>query len=125
MRRARLAALFWRSRVHWQALLEPTDACFGVVLSPVEAAQHPHMRARDVYSERQGVLQAAPAPQHDGAAYEPGEACAPGTPRSRSWKAWASPARGPCGASAERVARGSLPRGPGYRCWSARTLAAA
>ena len=77
-RRARLAALFLaQPRAHWQALLEPTDACFGAVLSPVEAAVHPHMRARGVYSERQGVLQAAPAPRFDGAAYEPGEACAP------------------------------------------------
>ncbi|MFZ2857865.1 CaiB/BaiF CoA transferase family protein [Acidovorax sp.] len=78
-RRARLAALFLaQPRAHWQALLEPTDACFGAVLSPVEAAGHPHMQARGVYAERQGVLQAAPAPRFGGAAYAPGEACAPG-----------------------------------------------
>ncbi|HQQ71719.1 MAG TPA: CoA transferase, partial [Alicycliphilus sp.] len=78
-RRARLAALFLaRPRAHWQALLEPTDACFGAVLSPVQAAEHPHMRARGVYLENQGVLQAAPAPRFDGAAYEPGTLCASG-----------------------------------------------
>lgn len=78
-RRSRLAALFLaQPRAHWQALLEPTDVCFGAVLSPVEAAAHPHMRARGVYTERAGVLQALPAPRFDGAAYAPGEACAPG-----------------------------------------------
>ena len=78
-RRARLAALFLsQPRAHWQTLLEPTDVCFGAVLSPVEAAQHPHLRARGVYTEQQGTLQAAPAPRFDGAAYVPGESCAPG-----------------------------------------------
>ncbi len=78
-RRARLAALFLsQPRAHWQALLEPTDACFGAVLSPVEAANHPHMRARGVYTERDGVLQAAPAPRFDGAAYASGDLCASG-----------------------------------------------
>jgi alpha-methylacyl-CoA racemase len=59
-------------------LLEPTDVCFGSVLSPLEAAQHPHLRARGVYGEQGGVLQAAPAPRFDGAAYAPGEICASG-----------------------------------------------
>lgn len=78
-RHARLAALFLgQPRAHWQALLEPTDVCFGAVLSPKEAAQHPHMLARGVYAERQGVLQAAPAPRFDGVAYAPGDACSPG-----------------------------------------------
>ncbi|MHA7599931.1 CaiB/BaiF CoA transferase family protein [Alicycliphilus sp. T452] len=78
-RRARLAALFLaQPRAHWQALLEPTDVCFGAVLSPVEAAEHPHMRARGVYTERAGVLQAMPAPRFDGAPYLPGDGCAPG-----------------------------------------------
>ena len=75
-RRARLAALFLgQPRAHWQALLEPTDACFGAVLSPVEAAQHPHLRARGTYAEPGGVLQAAPAPRFDGAAYAIQDAC--------------------------------------------------
>lgn len=79
-RRARLAALFLaQPRAHWQALLEPTDACFGVVLSPLEAAEHPHLRARGVYRQGEGgTLQAAPAPRFDGAAYAAGPACAAG-----------------------------------------------
>ena len=62
--RARLADLFFQHpRAHWVALLEGTDACFAPVLTPAEARAHPHMLARDVYAERDGVLQANPAPR--------------------------------------------------------------
>lgn len=78
-RRARMAALFLQQpQAHWQALLEPTDACFGAVLSPLEAAQHPHMQARGVYAEVDGMLQTSPAPRFDGQAYAPGAVCEPG-----------------------------------------------
>jgi len=78
-RRSRLAALFLtQPRTYWQALLEPTDVCFGAVLSPLEAAQHPHMRARGVYAEHHGALQAAPAPRFDAAPYAPGTPCVAG-----------------------------------------------
>lgn len=79
LRRVRLQRMFLsQPRAHWQQLLEATDVCFGAVLSPVEAAQHPHMQMRGVYREIQGVLQAMPAPRFDGQAYEPGEMAAPG-----------------------------------------------
>lgn len=62
--RERFAALFaQRSRDEWCSLLEGTDACFAPVLSPDEAADHPHMRARGIYTREDGVLQAAPAPR--------------------------------------------------------------
>ena len=62
--RERLAALFaTRAREHWMALLEGSDACFAPVLTPREALAHPHLAARGVYAERDGVLQAAPAPR--------------------------------------------------------------
>lgn len=78
-RRARLAALFLtQPRAHWQDLLEPTDACFGAVLSPLEASSHPHMQARGIYGEQQGTLQAAPAPRFGPEAYEPGPLCTAG-----------------------------------------------
>lgn len=78
-RRSRLAALFLaQHRAHWQVLLEPTDACFGAVLSPLEASLHPHMQARGVYREVQGTLQAAPAPRFDEQLYEPGAMCVTG-----------------------------------------------
>jgi acetyl-CoA hydrolase len=61
---ARFAALFaTRPRDEWRALLEGTDACFAPVLNPDEAARHPHMAAREVYSREGGMLQANPAPR--------------------------------------------------------------
>ncbi|UCE32274.1 MAG: CoA transferase [Burkholderiales bacterium] len=62
--RERMAALFAsRPRAEWCALLEGSDACFAPVLSPQEAASHPHNLARGVYVEADGVLQAAAAPR--------------------------------------------------------------
>lgn len=73
--RERLAAIFaMQSRRHWTDLLEGSDTCFAPVLTPAEAATHRHMRARAVYTEREGVLQAAPAPRFSGTpAGDPGE----------------------------------------------------
>lgn len=62
--RRRLTELFaMRSRDEWCALLEGTDACFAPVLDPEEAARHPHMAARGIYQQEDGLLQAAPAPR--------------------------------------------------------------
>lgn len=62
--RRRFADLFaTRARAEWCELLEGTDACFAPVLTPAEAARHPHMVARGVYSQADGVLQANPAPR--------------------------------------------------------------
>ncbi|MEP6502890.1 MAG: CaiB/BaiF CoA-transferase family protein [Betaproteobacteria bacterium] len=62
--RARLAAVFAaQPRQHWVDLLEGSDACFAPVLTPREALAHPHLAAREVYGECDGVLQAAPAPR--------------------------------------------------------------
>ena len=62
--RERFATLFAaRSRNEWCTLLEGTDACFAPVLSPEEAADHPHLRARGVYARENGMLQANPAPR--------------------------------------------------------------
>jgi alpha-methylacyl-CoA racemase len=48
---------------HWRQRLEGTDACFAVAVPLVEAAQHPHLIARETYVERDGVVQPAPAPR--------------------------------------------------------------
>lgn len=62
-----LAALFAeKPRAHWARLLEGSDACFAPVLTPSEAAAHPHMTARQIYREVGGVLQTAPAPRFNG-----------------------------------------------------------
>ncbi len=52
-----------KTRAQWCQLLEGTDACFAPVNDPGEAALHPHMASRSVYSEIDGMLQAAPAPR--------------------------------------------------------------
>jgi alpha-methylacyl-CoA racemase len=78
-RHARMAALFGsQPSSHWQALLEGTDVCFGVVQSPMQAAEHPHMKARGVYLNHEGQFQTAPAPRFGDAAYAPGPICADG-----------------------------------------------
>jgi crotonobetainyl-CoA:carnitine CoA-transferase CaiB-like acyl-CoA transferase len=62
--RVRLERLFaGRPRQHWVDLMEGSDACFSPVLTPREAKTHPHMAAREVYFERDGILQARPAPR--------------------------------------------------------------
>ena len=72
-RKQRLQALFaGRSRAEWQTVFKDSDACVMPVLSPDEAARDPHNLARATYFERDGCLQAAPAPRFDGACAQPG-----------------------------------------------------
>ncbi len=52
-----------KTQAEWCALMEGTDICFAPVLSPMKAAQHPHMIARGVYTEEHGGLRAATAPR--------------------------------------------------------------
>ncbi len=56
-----------RSCDAWCALLEGSDACFAPVLAPSEAACHPHIVARGIYSREDGLLQANPAPRFSNA----------------------------------------------------------
>lgn len=48
---------------HWMAVYDGTDACVSEVLTFDEAAEHPHLRARGVYQDVDGVLHPAPAPR--------------------------------------------------------------
>jgi len=52
-----------RTRAEWQTLLEGSDACFAPVLSPAEAGDHAHNRARQTFVVHDGALQPAPAPR--------------------------------------------------------------
>ncbi|MBR9826828.1 MAG: CoA transferase [Alphaproteobacteria bacterium] len=52
-----------KTRDEWCELLEGTDACFAPVLDYEEAAEHPHMVERGVFTEIDGVRQPAPAPR--------------------------------------------------------------
>ena len=57
------AALRTRTRDEWVARFAGRDACVAPVLTPVEAPNHPHHRARDTFLELAGVPQPAPAPR--------------------------------------------------------------
>ncbi|WP_017931060.1 CaiB/BaiF CoA transferase family protein [Robiginitomaculum antarcticum] len=60
----RFATIFKsKTRSEWQDIMEGTDICFAPVLSPMQAANHPHMKARGIYRQEQGGLRAAPAPR--------------------------------------------------------------
>jgi alpha-methylacyl-CoA racemase len=62
--RERLAARFAeRTRDEWAATFAGADACVVPVLSPAEAADHPHNRAREAFVEVDGLRQPAPAPR--------------------------------------------------------------
>ena len=49
-------------RAHWVDLMEGTDACFAPVLSPAEAAAHPHNAARQIFTDA-AFTQPMPAPR--------------------------------------------------------------
>lgn len=52
-----------RTQAEWAEVFEGTDACCTPILPLTEAAEHPHMRARETYVTRDGLLQPAPAPR--------------------------------------------------------------
>jgi alpha-methylacyl-CoA racemase len=52
-----------RTRDEWAEVFAGTDACVAPVLSPAEAAAHPHNAAREVFAEVGGVSQPQPAPR--------------------------------------------------------------
>ncbi|GAA3923134.1 CaiB/BaiF CoA-transferase family protein [Actinomadura viridis] len=62
--RERIAAVFrTRTRDEWAKVFLPSDACVAPVLSLKEAAEHPYNTERDVFLERDGHRQPAPAPR--------------------------------------------------------------
>jgi alpha-methylacyl-CoA racemase len=52
-----------KTREEWCKIMEGTDICFAPVLTMAEAPKHPHMAARNIFVERHGVTQPAPAPR--------------------------------------------------------------
>ena len=68
---ARFSEIFaTRNRDDWAQHFDGTDACVTPVLTPAEAARHPHNVARGTFAD-QGTVQAAPAPRFDGTPAEP------------------------------------------------------
>ncbi|MEC7257093.1 MAG: CaiB/BaiF CoA-transferase family protein [Pseudomonadota bacterium] len=54
-----------KTRDEWGEIFEGSDACVAPVLTFDEAPDHPHMAARGVFVESEGIVQAAPAPRFD------------------------------------------------------------
>jgi alpha-methylacyl-CoA racemase len=52
-----------RTRDEWTAVFDGTDACVVPVLSPAEAPEHPHNRARGTFTRSDGMVQPSPAPR--------------------------------------------------------------
>ncbi|NYG54066.1 CaiB/BaiF CoA transferase family protein [Nocardioides perillae] len=52
-----------RTRAEWVEVFEGTDACVAGVVRLSEAPSHPHMAARGVFVEHEGLVQPAPAPR--------------------------------------------------------------
>jgi alpha-methylacyl-CoA racemase len=52
-----------RTQAEWTEVFEGTDACVAPILPLSEAFEHPHMRAREVFVEHDGLRQPAPAPR--------------------------------------------------------------
>ena len=52
-----------RTQAEWTEVFEGTDACVAPILPLTEAMDHPHMAAREVFVEHEGIRQPAPAPR--------------------------------------------------------------
>jgi alpha-methylacyl-CoA racemase len=62
--KAKLTEIFKsKTRDEWCKIMEGSDICFAPVLTMAEAPKHPHMAARNIFVERHGVTQPAPAPR--------------------------------------------------------------
>lgn len=52
-----------RTQAQWSAVFDGTDACVAPVVPLRDAIDHPHNAARGTYVEKDGLVQAAPAPR--------------------------------------------------------------
>ncbi|MCW2792813.1 MAG: L-carnitine dehydratase/bile acid-inducible protein [Nocardioides sp.] len=52
-----------RTMAEWTEVFDGTDACVAPIVKLSEAPDHPHMRAREVFVERDGMVQPGPAPR--------------------------------------------------------------
>lgn len=52
-----------KTQAEWAEVFEGSDACVAPILPLREAFDHPHIKAREVFVERHGMVQPAPAPR--------------------------------------------------------------
>ena len=62
--KAKLTEVFLtKTQAQWCEIMEGSDVCFAPVLNLIDAAEHPHNKARNAYQTVAGVLQQSPAPR--------------------------------------------------------------
>jgi alpha-methylacyl-CoA racemase len=62
--RSVIAARFLeRTQAEWSAVFDGTDACVAPILPLSAAVDHPHIKERGVFVEKDGLVQPAPAPR--------------------------------------------------------------
>ena len=62
--KARLTEVFLtKTQAQWCEIMEGSDVCFAPVLNLIDAANHPHNKARNSYQTVGGMLQQSPAPR--------------------------------------------------------------
>ena len=52
-----------RTQAEWSAVFDGTDACVAPILPMSEAVDHPHIKERGTFVEKDGLVQPAPAPR--------------------------------------------------------------
>jgi alpha-methylacyl-CoA racemase len=73
--RRRLAdTIAGKTRAEWDEAFAGSDACVAPVMSMVEVESHPHNKARNTFTTRDGVLQPQPAPRFSRTKPELGDA---------------------------------------------------
>ena len=63
MRRVFTETFASKTQAEWIEIFEGTDACVAGILPLTEAFDHPHMKAREIFVDRAGLVQPAPAPR--------------------------------------------------------------
>lgn len=63
LREAFAQAFRSKTQAEWVALFHGSDVCFAPVLTPSEALNDPHLKARGVFEDVAGIRQPAPAPR--------------------------------------------------------------
>ena len=67
-----LAEIFMdKTKDHWAAHFEGSEACVVAVLNPWDAKYEPHNASREIWDDTQGFLQAVPAPRFDSVTPKP------------------------------------------------------
>jgi len=52
-----------RTQAEWCEVFDGTDACVAPILRMTDAREHPHIKARGIFVEKDGYVQPAPAPR--------------------------------------------------------------